>query len=152
MGNGPSAEQQIANLCFRYAELVDAGDFDGVSAMFEHATYGMVGRWLRGHEVGDTMRQSVIVYDDGTPKTKHVTTNLLIELGDDGTTATCRSYFAVHQATPALPLQVITTGRYHDRFELAGGAWRFAERTISIDQVGDMTHHLVRPPKADRPA
>jgi hypothetical protein len=35
-----SAEQQIANLCFRYAELVDGAEFDALGEMFAHSTYG----------------------------------------------------------------------------------------------------------------
>ena len=55
-------------------------------------------------------------YPDGTPRTKHVTTNLIVEVDDDAGTATGRSYFTVLQAVPGLPLQPIVAGRYHDRF------------------------------------
>ena len=90
-------------------------------------------------------RGMVIVYPDGTPRTKHVVTNPIIEVDDDATTATCRSYYTVLQQTDGFPLQVIVTGRYHDRFERFDGRWRFAYRDYSlIDAVGDVSHHLSR--------
>jgi hypothetical protein len=48
----------------------------------------------------------------------------------------------VLQAVPGLPLQPIASGRYHDRFERHDGEWVFAERRVSIDLVGDVSHHL----------
>ena len=58
----------------------------------------------------------IVLHPDGTPRTKHVTTNPIIEV-DDAETASCRSYYTVLQQTDELPLQTIVTGRYHDRFE-----------------------------------
>ncbi len=138
-----SAERQILNLLHRYAEYVDDGDFDGVAALFEHAGYHMADReGQRGEAVGARLRKSVITYE-GKPRTKHVTTNAIIDVLPDGT-ATCRSYFTVLQATDTMHLQPIITGRYHDRFEFADGAWRFADRAIIIEQVGDLSQHLRR--------
>jgi 3-phenylpropionate/cinnamic acid dioxygenase small subunit len=137
-----SDEQQISNLIFRYAELVDAGRFDDVGALFEHSTYAT----RPGAEVAGMMKAFVIVYPDGTPKTRHVTTNVMIELDEAGTTAASRSSFTVHQAAPGLSLQVIVIGRYADRLEKVDGTWRFSERAITMDLIGDMSHHLRRPP------
>ena len=82
--------------------------------------------------------------DNGTPHTKHVTTNLLIEVDEAASTATCRSYFTVLQQTPILALQPIIAGRYHDRFEQVDGAWRFSHRHIISDLFGDLSQHLFR--------
>ena len=140
MNNTTGAERQILNLLHRYAESVDDGDFDAVSAMFEHADYHLAGSaGQRGVAVGEVLRGTVAMYN-GSPRTKHVATNAIIDI--DGISATCRSYFTVLQATPALSLQPIITGRYHDRFECVGGTWRFADRAIIIDQVGDISQHL----------
>ena len=81
-------------------------------------------------------------YDDGTLRTKHVTTNTILEFDDSGHRATARSYFTVLQATPDLPLQPVIAGRYHDAFEKVDGAWRFHERVIHGDLIGDLTNHL----------
>jgi hypothetical protein len=72
-------------------------------------------------------------------------TNPIIEVDDAAGTATCRSYYTVLQHTDDLPLQVIVTGRYDDRFERVDGRWRFAYRDYSlIDATGDVSHHLSR--------
>src|ERR1039457_7315483 len=79
------------------------------------------------------LRNTVILYDDGTPKTKHLSTNISIEVDEDARTGTARSYFTVLQSLPGLRLQPIASGRYHDRFERHDGEWVFAERRVSID-------------------
>jgi 3-phenylpropionate/cinnamic acid dioxygenase small subunit len=139
-----SAERQIENLLYRYAECVDDGDFDGVSTLFAHADYHLsnpgAGR-TRGDSVGATMRASVQTYD-GSPRTKHVMTNAIIEVDEATNTASARSYFTVLQATEGLTLQPIITGRYADRFECVDGAWRFADRSITIEQFGELSAHL----------
>lgn len=144
-GATPSAERQILNLLHLYAERVDDGDFDGVGELFAEADYHMAGPDqppLRGVAVADTMRRVVRCYD-GRPRTKHVVTNTILDLDEPAGTAAARSYFTVLQATRQLPLQPIVAGRYLDRFVRDGERWRFAERTIVIEQVGDLSHHLV---------
>jgi hypothetical protein len=66
----------------------------------------------------------------------------VIEIDAAAASATARSYFTVLQATPAVPLQPIVAGRYHDRFERRDGAWRFADRLIFVDLVGNVSDHL----------
>ncbi len=142
--NAVGAERQILNLIYRYAECVDDGDFDAVSALFEHADYHLAGAaGQRGAAVGDIIRSTVATHA-GSPRTKHVTTNAIIDIDIDidMVTATCRSYFTVLQATPMLSLQPIITGRYHDRFECVDGTWRFSDRSILIEQIGDLAQHL----------
>ena len=66
-----------------------------------------------------------------------------LEVDDDAGTATCRSYCMVLQASPpAVPLQPIWAGRYHDTFVRVDGEWRFRTRHFITDLVGDMTEHL----------
>lgn len=141
-----SAERQILNLLHRYAECVDDGDFEGVAALFAHADYHMAGPGspaMRGAAVAETMRRVVRTYDD-SPRTKHVISNEIIDVDEASGVATSRSYFTVLQAVNgSLPLQPITAGRYHDRFERHGDRWRFADRSIIIEFMGDMSAHLV---------
>jgi len=134
----------ITTLIFTYAERLDAGDFDGVARLFEHATFRSDKHPAvrRGSaEVLDVYRSTVATYD-GSPCTKHVTTNVIVEIDTDGTTAAARSYFTVLQARPELPLQVIIAGRYHDRFACTAGVWHFTDRLILVDLVGDLRFHL----------
>ncbi len=109
---------EISDLIFAYAERMDQGDFAGVGALFEHASYGAAeAPPLRGAgAVEKILRELVILYEDGTPRTKHVTTNLRIEPGDDEGTASARSYFSVLQGLTGAPLQTIVSWRYHYRF------------------------------------
>ncbi|MOA43570.1 hypothetical protein D3C78_1657360 [compost metagenome] len=46
------------------------------------------------------------------------------------------------QATEQLPLQVIASGRYLDRFARIDGEWCFTERAYRLDLVGDLSRHL----------
>ena len=140
------AQDSIAALVYRYAELLDSGDLDGVAALFEHATWGAGTRTerMRGSTEVRRMYDGVILYDDGTPHTKHVITNLVIQHEDGSTHATARSYFTVLQANDGV-LQPIIAGRYHDQFESADGEWRFIERVIHPDLQGDLSRHMRGP-------
>ncbi|WP_102143638.1 nuclear transport factor 2 family protein [Mycobacterium hubeiense] len=140
--------REIENLIYTYAERIDAGDLDGLAALFEHGRIcgiedGPPETVFTGSAgVRKMFDMATRLYDDGTPKTKHHTTNVAIYVDEAAGTAQSRSYYCVTQATPQLPLQVIVTGRYHDTFHRIDGVWWFDSRTMFIDQVGDMSHHL----------
>ena len=89
-----------------------------------------------------TMIERAVHIYDRVPATKHVITNVAVEVDDDGRTASARSYFTVFQARPELPLQPILAGRWHDRFKREDGRWRFADRLIHTDLVGDLRFHI----------
>ena len=132
----------IEALIYGYAERMDAGDFGGVGALFGGAVYRVVGGPdLDGDALTKTLEAMVILYE-GVPSTKHVTTNLIVELDDGGSSANARSYFTVLQRLPDFPLQVVVAGRYRDRFVREGERWRFAEREVSMDLSGDLSRHL----------
>ena len=133
----------IAALLYTYAERLDAGDFAGVAALFAHSTYGAADG-PRRHGTAEVLAalERLVKRHDGIPRTKHVITNAIIDLDEAGGTATSCSYFTVFQATPALPLQPIIAGRYHDRFARADAVWRFADRRIHMDLMGDLREHL----------
>jgi hypothetical protein len=125
---------------------MDLGDFAGVAALFQHARIrigpGDDG-FVNAAALLDMWEQMVIRYPDGTPRTKHVTTNAIVEFEDDGATVTARSYYTVFQQVDDGPLQPIVAGRYHDRFTCIDGTWWFAERDYTlVDLVGDVSRHL----------
>lgn len=139
------AERSILNLLFTYAERVDAGDFDGVSRLFDGAQVFMAGPdqpAVPGSMVGVVMARFVKVYD-GIPRTKHLVTNSIIE-ADGPSSVVARSQFTVLQDVPGvLPLQVVASGRYHDRFATDDGTtWRFVERVMLVDAHGNVSAHL----------
>jgi 3-phenylpropionate/cinnamic acid dioxygenase small subunit len=145
-----SSYRAIENLIAAYAELVDDGDFAGVGVLLADATFiGGAGAVSGRDAIENMLRGSLIVHDDGTTRTKHVTTNVAIEVDEEAGTAVSRSYFTALQALPNLPLQPIVSGRYHDRFERSNGQWRFIERRVRTDLVGDVSRHL-RHAAADR--
>ena len=125
---------------------MDDGDFAGLGTLLADATFTGSGAPVSGPAAIEKMfRDTLIVYDDGTPRTKHVTTNVVIEADEEAGTADSRAYFTVLQALPGLALQPIVSGRYSDRFERRDGQWRFAERRVRVDLVGDVSHHLRQP-------
>jgi 3-phenylpropionate/cinnamic acid dioxygenase small subunit len=141
------AETQIANLLYRYAECIDTGDLAGAAALFEHARIRVgADDTIDAARLLGIWKSLIVLHPDGTPRTKHATTNPIIEVDEDTGTANCRSYYTVLQQTDEFPLQTIVTGRYHDRFERVDGQWRFSYRDLTlIDMVGDVSHHLTYP-------
>jgi 3-phenylpropionate/cinnamic acid dioxygenase small subunit len=138
-------DREIENLVYAYAERIDAGDLDGVAELFRHGRlHPAPGVVIEGVEqVRSLYGGATRLYDDGTPRTRHVTTNVSVELGDDGTTGSARSYYTVFQQTEELPLQAIIAGHYHDTFHQVDGRWCFDTREIFVDLTGDLSHHLL---------
>lgn len=146
MGAGTwESHHAITALCYRYAELMDAADYDGLAELFadaELSNEGFPGALRGGAAIADLYRRTNRVHPDGTLRTRHLTSNLAIDIDEAAGTATARSAFVVFQQTPALPLQPIVTGRYRDRFARTDSTWRFAARHILVDHVGDVSEHL----------
>ena len=140
-----SSDTAIANLLGRYAEAIDSGRFEDAAALFAHARVKRTHPQVEELDAAGLLalwREKIILYEDGTPRTKHVITNAIIDVDDDRGTATSRSYYTVYQQTDDFPLQLIAAGRYHDAFERRDGEWRFAARDYSLlDLVGDLSHH-----------
>jgi 3-phenylpropionate/cinnamic acid dioxygenase small subunit len=139
---------QITNLLYRYAELMDAGDLLGAATLFAKArvkTGG--GASIEGSQpLLELWQAHVKIYPCGTPRTRHMITNAIVEIDEAGGTATCRSCYTVYQATPDLPFQAICGGRYHDVFSREDGNWHFSGRDYSmLDFVGDLSQHLLIP-------
>ena len=134
----------IANELYRYAELIDAGQFAEVGELMEHCSFVYGPERTPGpsgsQAVADSYRSMVITYSDGTPRTRHVTTNPIISI--DGDTAEVRSAYTVMQQAGDTPLQAIVGGRYRDRLHRIDGRWRFVERQFLVDLVGDLSRHL----------
>ncbi|GAB1340336.1 nuclear transport factor 2 family protein [Streptomyces sp. E-15] len=147
--DGPMpSHRAVENLIARYAELVDDGDFAGLGALLADATFTGSGGPVHGREAIERMyRDTVILHDDGTPRTQHVTTNVAVEVDEEAGTAVARSYVTVLQALPGLPLRPIAAGRYHDRFDRRDGEWRFTARRVRINLVGDVSRHLRQAPE-----
>ncbi len=145
-----SARTAIEHIVYGYAERIDLGDLAGVAELFAHALYkggGPDDPGVKGSApVQQILETMVRRYDDGTPRTKHVTTNLVIDADEGADTAAARSYYTVFQQVDDTPLQPIIAGRYHDTFARVEEEWRLVERVIFCDLVGDLSRHLTVDP------
>ena len=147
--NPVSDKLEILELLYRYAELIDAGDFDGVGELLSQARFG----GPRTPTVSGAQNIAAIFAmttkrfaDTGTPKTRHLVLNPIVEIGDGGTTATARSTLLVVQATDVVAFQPIVAGRYHDGFVRDAAGWHFTERIADVEMAGDTSDHLLIDP------
>jgi 3-phenylpropionate/cinnamic acid dioxygenase small subunit len=139
----------VTELLYRYAELIDAGDFDGVGALLSRATFGGTasGGASGGEVIAKLFAKTTRRYPEhgNTPRTRHLVLNPIVEV--DGDTAVARSTFCVVQDTETLPLQPIVVGRYADAFARDEGGWYFTERRVDVQMVGDVSAHLMVDPR-----
>ncbi len=141
------AADAVSKLIYEYAARIDAGDFDGVAQLFAHGTFL---DFQGADAVRKCFERMVVRYDDGTPRTKHVTTNLIVDVDEARGTATARSYFTVLQSVAGSPLQIVIAGRYADTFHRLDGEWWFDRRMVHSDLIGDLSRHLQVDPFAER--
>lgn len=137
--------EEIRALLHRYCERIDAGDWEGVGALFadgalsdEHGT-----ELARGASAVAAFYAGGTQLHGGSPRTKHLVVGTALERPDTAGVVVARSSYLVLQAIEGLALQPIITGRYVDSFGRDGDcAWRFLERRFHVDLLGDLTHHL----------
>lgn len=146
-----SDTDQIRNLLGRYCDLMDAADFEGIGALFFEASLaaGDGPAFASGpDEIARFFARGTQLHD-GSPRTKHLVVNTVIDEPDADGIVVARSSYLVLQAVEGFALQPLITGRYVDRFAHGGGGWYFVERRFHVDLVGDLTHHLADPSIAD---
>ena len=144
-----SDREAILHLIYRYAELIDAGDFQGVGELLARAAFGgpRTPTVSGADNIAAVFTMTTRRFDDGTPKTRHLVLNPIVEI--NGGVAIARSTFCVVQATGRIALQPIVVGRYDDRFAHDPGAgWHFTERIADVEMVGDVSDHLLIDPAA----
>lgn len=141
------ASTEITNLLYRYGALVDAGDYAGIGRLLAHAVVtDASGRLeLRGADaVRELYERSTRLYPEtGTPRTKHVISNPIVEIDETTDSARCTSQYVVYQQTESLPLQPIVAGHYEHAFSRVDGAWRITSHRFFVDLVGDLSQHLL---------
>ena len=75
------AAQAIRNLLSRYCELQDTGDMEATSELFRYSSYIVPGiSSAFGYDEVLKAKSGNRKYDDGTLRTKHVTTNSIINV------------------------------------------------------------------------
>ena len=137
------SKESIQRLMNEYCYLIDQGDLEGFAGLFEHGRFGIIGD-PSSPRIGKSevlaMLRNVTLYN-GKPQTKHVLSNVQIDVSASGKEASARSYITVFQPLPDFPLQAIFCGHYFDQFIRKNGTWRFASREISPDLVGNLSRH-----------
>ena len=138
------SRDRILELMNQYCYRIDAGDLRGFAELFSRGTWLVRGDPSGGDtgvdEVMNTL-SNIILYD-GKPNTKHVMSNVQIDVNEDGKSASAQCYITVNQAVPPdFPLQPIFIGHYYDSFSCTDGEWHFTLRDISPDLAGDLSRH-----------
>jgi hypothetical protein len=138
------AQHSVRRLMNEYCYAIDRGDLDGFASLFANGSFAINGDPdgpMLGSEPVRRMLDNVTLYD-GKPNTKHVMSNVQIDVSEDGHSAVAECYITVFQALPPdFPLQPIFLGHYQDSFEKADGTWQFTSRRISPDLIGDLSRH-----------
>ncbi|GAS99234.1 Ring hydroxylating enzyme beta subunit [Mycolicibacterium canariasense] len=146
----PQDKSAIAELLYTYAELIDAGDFDGVGTLLGRASFGgpASGSVSGAENIARLFAATTRRYPEhgNRPRTRHLVLNPIIDVSDD--VATARSTFVVVQHTETVPLQPIVVGRYADAFARDAGGWYFTQRLVDVEMVGDVSAHLNVDPAA----
>ena len=153
MSDAGNDRAEITDVIYRYAELIDAGDYAGLGQLLGRAAFGgpKTPTVSGADAIAKLFRVTTKRFGDGTPKTRHLVLNLIVEI--DGDTAAARSTFCVVQATDRVALQPIVVGRYYDTFARDtsvqdDGGWHFTERLADVEMVGDVSDHLLIDPAA----
>lgn len=136
---------EITNLIYTYALYIDQGKLDKAAELFAHAKIKIPGSMEPGdhNDFLHLLQKVVIIYPDGTPKTRHLISNPIIDINEETGTATATSTFTVLQQTDELPLQIVATGYYNDRFEKHNGHWRFSYRESTLPHIyGNIHQHI----------
>ena len=144
----------VTELLYRYAELIDAGDFDAVGQLLARATFGGTGpQGVSGADaIAKLFAATTRRYPEhgNTPRTRHLVLNPIVEISTEisaARTAIARSTFCVVQNTETVALQPIVVGRYFDAFSCDDSGWYFTERKVEVQMIGDVSAHLMVDPR-----
>lgn len=145
----------IQNLVHTYPYLLDSGNFEALGRLFARCKI-YSGPNLASDcnaETATAMFRDWLYLYDGVPRTRHYLSNMIIEV-ESPTRAKVRTYVTVHQQTDELPLQPIIGGDYLDTVEKIDGQWRFVERRMANDLVGNLSVHgrdlgVIKPMRAN---
>nr|WP_041782584.1 nuclear transport factor 2 family protein [Mycolicibacterium chubuense] len=143
-GDEPADKLAVTELLYRYAELIDQGDFDGVGRLLGRGNFmGVEGAEAIAKLFASTTRR--FPEHGNTPRTRHLVLNPIVDVAGD--TAAARSTFCVVQNTDSVALQPIVVGRYADSFARDDSGWYFTERLVDVEMVGDVSDHLMMDPR-----
>jgi hypothetical protein len=124
------AQQAISELGCRYARGVDRGDPEIIRSAF-HDDAAIVSGAFNGPAVEFATAIGELL-DETSTRVAHTVTNHWIDIDDDN--AVGESYVVAFQGTKGdSPQDVMTGGRYIDRYERRNGEWKISHRTFVMD-------------------
>ena len=124
------AQQAISELGCRYARGVDRGDPKIIRSAF-HDDAAIVSGAFNGPAVEFATAIGGLL-DETSTRVAHTVTNHWIDI--DGDNAVGESYVVAFQGTKGdSPQDVMTGGRYIDRYERRNGEWKISHRTFVMD-------------------
>ena len=124
------AQQAISELGCRYARGVDRGDPKIIRSAF-HDDAAIVSGAFNGPAVEFATAIGGLL-DEISIRVAHTVTNHWIDI--DGDSAVGESYVVAFQGTKGdSPQDVMTGGRYIDRYERRNGEWKISHRTFVMD-------------------
>ncbi|MEK9792361.1 MAG: nuclear transport factor 2 family protein [Halieaceae bacterium] len=124
------SHQAILELGCRYVRGVDRGDPATIMTAF-HEDAAIVSGAFNGSAV-DFSTEIGKLLDEISPRVAHTVTNHWIDIQGDN--AVGESYVIAYQNTLGdEPQDVMTGGRYIDRYERRDGVWKISHRTFVLD-------------------
>ena len=146
---GVSAETDklaVTELLYRYAELIDAGDFDGVGTLLAATADSSWASRAPRRSPNCSPRPPAASRITATPRGPDTWCSIRSSTWTVTRHSTARSTFCVVQQTETVALQPIAVGRYADTFGRDGAGWHFTERKVDIQMIGDVSDHLMIDP------
>jgi 3-phenylpropionate/cinnamic acid dioxygenase small subunit len=139
-------ERAVTALIYKAARLADDRDFvgwmelftdDGEYSAVTHENLGYKGLRLF-RDVGRNAIYERVAYLMGVwqvprAKTLHLVSNIEVSAGEDAGSAHAVSNFIMTRTADLEHSVLHAAGRYIDRVERRGGAWRFRDRLVVVD-------------------
>jgi hypothetical protein len=129
----------IENAMARFCEHFDNGRLEAAAELFA-PDVRYLGSFFTAADRDELLafwKRNVILYENGTPQTAHMNTNIDISVDEDNGTAEARSYLVTFQALHDFALQATNVVRCVDRFTKSNGSWLWRERRVLPYLFGD---------------
>lgn len=128
--------EAIRHLIYTYAFHLDKREYPKVASLLADATVSLSWpaenveeRGIRGIEAIERFYSNAF---EGRRPSRHVITNLIIDLDESGEAASVYSYLT-SVGHPPQPPSVLLSGHYEDRFTKVDGEWRFSRKDIVVE-------------------
>jgi SnoaL-like domain len=124
------AERACERLILDYAALNDAGDWEGVAALYAEA--GRMSRPTAPDNFIEGRDAILAAFKSRPPRTtRHICANIRVDVESE-VKATAVSQIMLFTALDQAPM----VGSYHDKLVSTEAGWRFSERRGSLDFSG----------------